>query len=105
MNFIVNDPMAEWLLRNYPEIRTTANFNADLTGIDLILDQSGNLFDNFGFVSTQQDWRGTMDWRSFTFQEWGKWLIFGDAQPAADVPVTLWARAERLFMNEENGER
>ncbi len=104
-NFIVNDPMAEWLLRNYPEIRTTANFNADLTGIDLILDQSGNLFDNFGFVSTQQDWRGTMDWRSFTFQEWGKWLIFGDAQPAADVPVTLWARAERLFMNEENGER
>ena len=61
--------------------------------------------DNFGFVSTQQGWRGTMDWRSFTFQEWGKWLIFGDAQPAVDVPVTLWARAERVFMNEENGER
>ena len=105
LNFIVNDPMTEWFLRNYPEIRTTANFNADLTGIDLILDQSGSLFDNFGFVSTQQGWRGTMDWRSFTFQEWGKWLIFGDAQPAVDVPVTLWARAERLFMNEENGER
>ena len=99
LNFIVNDPMAAWLIRNNPGIHTTANKNADLTGVDLILDQAGDSYESYGFVSTRQNWRGTMDWRTFSFQNWGKWLIFGDAQPAADVPVTLWARAERFFMN------
>lgn len=99
LNFIVNDPMASWLVRNYSGIRTTANKNADLTGVELILDQAGESYENYGFVSTRQNWRGTMDWRSFSFQNWGKWLIFGDAQLTVDAPVTLWARAERFFMN------
>ena len=99
LNFIVNDPMAAWLVRNYPGIHTTANKNADLTGVDLILDQAGESYENYGFVSSSQNWRGTMDWQAFSFQDWGKWLIFGDAQLSVDVPVTLWARAERLFMN------
>ena len=101
LNFIADDPMMAWVLRNEKGIRTTANLQSDLTGVDLMLDNSGASFESAGYVRTQQPWRGTMDWTRFSFQDWGKWLIFGDARITNDVPVTLWVRADFVFSSAE----
>lgn len=100
LNFIVNDPMADWFLRDYPGFQSTANANADPTGVEMILDQNGISYETYGFVRADSTWRGTMDWTRFTFRDWGRWVIFGDGAPVLDIPVTLWARIENVFYND-----
>ena len=102
LNFITNDAMVDWYLRNLPGIKTTANVLSDLTGIDMILDQSGTNFESFGYVRTQRNWRGTMDWTRFSFRDWGNWLIFGDARLYEDTPVSLWVRTDYIYSLSNN---
>ena len=102
LNFITNDAMVDWYLRNLPGIKTTANVLSDLTGIDMILDQSGTNFESFGYVRTQRNWRGTMDWTRFSFRDWGNWLIFGDARLYEDTPVSLWVRTDYIYSVSNN---
>ena len=94
--------MVDWYLRNLPGIKTTANVLSDLTGIDMILDQSGTNFESFGYVRTQRNWRGTMDWTRFSFRDWGNWLIFGDARLYEDTPVSLWVRTDYIYSVSNN---
>lgn len=97
LNFIIDDPMIEWSLRNHKGIASTVNVNTDLSGIDLILDNSGTSFESAGYVSTTQNWKSTMDWSRLSFRDWGNWLIFGDAQTISSVPAVLWVRADFIF--------
>ena len=97
LNLVPGDPMLAWELRNYPGIRPGANLNPDLTGVDLILDQSGTSFEAEGFAASSHDWRGTVDWSRFSSQDWGKWLIFGDGKFVEDKPLMLWVRADWIY--------
>ena len=97
LNFVVNDPMAEWSLRNLTGIKTTSNIHSDLAGIDLILDRSGTSFESVGYVRTERSWRGTMDWTRLSFRDWGNWLIFGDSRMIDETPVSLWVRTDYLY--------
>ena len=100
LNFVCGDAMVGWMLRNDPGIRTTANIHEDLTNADLIIDTSGASYEADGYVSTQQSWRGTMDWKKFSFSDWGKWLIFGDGRPVEEKPISLWVRSDYIFFHE-----
>lgn len=102
LNFVVNDPMVEWNLRNLPGIKTTSNIYSDLTGVDLILDRSGTSYDSMGYVRSERSWRGTMDWTRFSFRDWGNWLIFGDSRMTEDTPVSLWVRTDYLYSFSNN---
>ena len=101
LNLIADDAMLDWYLRDHPGIRTTANGNADLTGVELILDRSDRSYAAEGFVNARVNWRGTMDWRRFTVQDWGKWLIFGDGSPVEDVPIKLWVKTGYIYSFED----
>ena len=100
LNFVTPDPMLDWYFRLYPGISSNVNTNADLSGIELILDRSDAVHDAQGFAGTKLTWRGTMDWRRLTLQEWGKWLIFGDAKLIEDTPLTLWVKADYIYSPE-----
>lgn len=95
--FVQQDPMMEWQLKRYPGIKSAANYQTDLTGVDLLIDDSGFSFELKGYVGMQHNWRGTMDWSRFSFQDWGKWLIFGDGSMVNDKPLTLWVRADHVY--------
>ena len=97
LNFITNDAMVDWYLRNLPGIKTTSNVRSSLTGIDMILDRSGTNFESIGYVRTQRNWRGTMDWTRFSFRDWGNWLIFGNARLYEDTPLSLWVRTDYIY--------
>ena len=97
LSFVTQDPMMTWQLRRYPGIRSTANYQTELTGVDLMIDQSGFSFEPSGYVGTQHNWRGTMDWSRFSFQDWGKWLIFGDGTMVLDKPISLWVRVDHVY--------
>lgn len=102
LNLIVNDPMLDWYLWDHPGIRTSANRNEDLTGIELIIDRGDASFEANGFVNARQSWRGTMDWKRMTPQNWGKWMIFGDGIPVEDTPIKLWVKAEYIYSFDKN---
>ena len=102
LNFIQNDVMLDWYLREHPGIRTSVNRNADLTGVELILTGDETSYETAGFVCARQNWRGTMDWDRLTFQDWGKWLIFGDGKLTEETPVKLWVKSEYIYSLEND---
>ena len=102
LNLIPDDVMLDWYLRDHPGIRTSANRNTDLSGVELILTQDETSYESAGFVHTRQNWRGTMDWNRMTLQNWGKWLIFGDGIPVEDTPAKLWVRSDYIYSYDNN---
>ena len=102
LNLIPDDAMLDWYLKDHPGIRTSANRNTDLSGMELILTQDETSYEAAGFVHTRQNWRGTMDWNRMTLQNWGKWLIFGDGIPVEETPVKLWVRSDYIYSYDNN---
>ncbi|MBQ6503532.1 MAG: hypothetical protein IJI57_06420 [Flexilinea sp.] len=102
LNFIPDDAMLDWYLREHPGIRTSANSNTELSGIELILTKDETSYGTSGFVCSGQNWRGTMDWNRMTFQDWGKWLIFGDGRLTEETPVKLWVKSEYVYSLEND---
>lgn len=97
LNLIVNDPMLDWYFRQYPGIKTTVNSNTDLTGIDLILDRTDTPRNGQGYAGARLSWRGIMDWKRMSLQDWGQWLIFGDGKLTEEAPLTLWVRGDYIY--------
>ncbi len=102
LNLIPDDAMLDWYLRDHPGIRTSMNRNADLSGVELILTRDETSYESGGFVCARQNWRGTMDWERMTFQDWGKWLIFGDGKLTEETPVKLWVKSDYVYSLEND---
>ena len=102
LNFIPDDAMLDWYLKEHPGIRTSANRNTDLSGVELILTQDETSYEAGGFVHVRQNWRGTMDWNRMTLRNWGKWLIFGDGILVEETPVKLWVKSEYIYSYDNN---